>query len=209
MKDTLKRIGKIISSAIFTILMLLIILIIAYILRIKYLESNDRLGEVKINFYTILTQSMYPTIKAGDIVITYKEDNNVYAPGDIITFISTSNVSNGVTITHKITDVSMLNGTYYYQTKGDNNNTVDPSPVPADNVIGRVIFRIPKAGFIQQFLVTKLGWLIVIVLPCLGIVIYDIMKIFKLAFKKKNKKLDDPRTLEAKKKLDEVINDEE
>ena len=32
------------------------------------LSSNDRLGEVRLNFYTILTQSMYPTIKAGDVV---------------------------------------------------------------------------------------------------------------------------------------------
>ena len=42
----------------------------------------------------------------------------------------------------------------------------------------RVVFRIPKAGYIQQFLLSKFGWVSVILIPCLGVVVYDILKIF-------------------------------
>ena len=209
MKKVFNRISKIISSALFVILMLIIALIIIYIVRIKVLAGSGRLGEVRTNFYTILTQSMYPKIEAGDIIITYKNDDNVYNVGDIITFVSSSSASNGITITHRVIEVSTLNGEYYYRTKGDNNNTADSTPVKANNVIGRVVFRIPKAGYIQQFLVSRTGWIVAIVLPCVGIVIYDILKIFRLAGKKKKIKIAGDVSIEAKAKLKEVLKHED
>ncbi len=184
MKKGLDRIAKIISSSIFFVLIILIALILFYLVYVRVLTSQNRLDEVKLNFYTILTQSMYPTIKAGDIVITYKNENDIYEVGDIITFVSTSNITNGVTITHRVKEVYQVNGVYSYKTQGDANNTADSSSVLSSNVIGRVVFRIPKAGYIQQFLVTSTGWIVAIVLPCLGIIIYDIIKIFKVLKKR-------------------------
>ncbi len=208
MKKIFERIGKIISSAIFVILMMLIVIILVYIVRIKFLASNSRLGEVRTNFYTILTQSMYPTIKAGDIVVTYKDKDNNYNTGDIITF--TTNGSS-ITVTHRITEIYEVNGKRTYRTKGDNNNTADMTTIPAENVIGRVVFRIPKAGYIQQFMVTKTGWIVVVVIPCLGIVIYDILKMFKVAAKKKKQKklVETDDVINIKKKLNEVIEEDE
>ena len=208
MKKIFERIGKIISSAIFVILMMLIVIILVYIVRIKFLASNSRLGEVRTNFYTILTQSMYPTIKAGDIVVTYKDKDNNYNTGDIITF--TTNGSS-ITVTHRITEIYEVNGKRTYRTKGDNNNTDDMTTIPAENVIGRVVFRIPKAGYIQQFMVTKTGWIVVVVIPCLGIVIYDILKMFRVAAKKKKQKklVETDDVINMKKKLNEVIEEDE
>ena len=76
------------------------VFLLIYVVRVKILANNNDLGEVKLNFYTILSPSMYPTIKPGDIIVTYKED--AYYKGDIITFVSSSNISNGKTITHRI-----------------------------------------------------------------------------------------------------------
>ena len=78
MKDILNKILKAISGFIFAILVLIIIAILFYVVRINYLAAHDRLGEIRTNFYTILTQSMHPTIKAGDIVVTYREDEDKY-----------------------------------------------------------------------------------------------------------------------------------
>ncbi len=208
MKNVINRILKIISSAIFVVLVLLIILILAYIVRVNVLANNDKLGDVRVNFYTILTQSMYPTIKAGDIVITYKEDQNKYNTGDVITFISEKN--GGITITHRVQEVFKVNDEYSYKTKGDNNNTADSEITSGKNVLGKVLLKIPKAGYIQQFLVSKTGWIVAVILPCLGVVIYDIMRMFKMVVKKRKKvTLDDERTKDARKKLNEVVKDEE
>lgn len=207
MRDIVNRIMKIISSAIFVVLVLLIILIVFYIVRVNFLASNDRLGEVKINFYTILTQSMYPTIKAGDVVITYKEDNNKYNDGDVITFVSEQN--GGITITHRVDEVYNVNDSYSYKTKGDNNNAPDNEITSGDNVLGKVVVKIPKVGYIQQFLVSKTGWIVAVILPCLGIVIYDILKLFKHTARKGSQLIKrDKRTEKARKKLKEVVDDD-
>lgn len=208
MKNLINRIFKIISSAVFVILLMLIILIVFYIFRVNFLADNDKLGDVKVNFYTILTQSMYPTIKAGDIVITYKNDDNKYNNGDVITFISDQN--GGITVTHRIKEVFSVNENYSYKTKGDNNNAADNEVISGDNVLGKVVLKIPKAGYIQQFLVSKTGWVIAVLLPCLGIVIYDILKLFRITAKKGRQIVKgDKRTKEARDRLKEVIIDEQ
>ena len=182
-KKKLKLISKIISSTLFIILLFIMVFLLVYVVRVKILANNKDLGEVKLNFYTILSPSMYPTIKPGDIIITYKED--AYFKGDVITFVSTSSISSGKTITHRIySDPIEMNGKMQYTTKGDNNPTPDSAPVNEDNVLGKVLFKIPKAGYIQQFLLSKFGWVSVILIPCLGVVVYDILKIFKIASKK-------------------------
>lgn len=201
------RIMKIISSAIFVVLMIIIALIIIYIVRVNFLASNDKLGEVRLNFYTILTQSMYPTIKAGDVVITYKDVNGKYNPGDVITFVSKQN--GNITITHRITEAVNLNNAYSYKTKGDNNNSADTEVIPGENVLGKVVVKIPKAGYIQQFLVSKTGWIVAVILPCAGIVIYDVIKLFKFTARKgRNLVSKDERTEKARKKLKDVIDDD-
>lgn len=186
----INKILKIISTIVFAFLCLLVILILVYVGRIAYLTSQNRIGEIRINLYTILTQSMHPKIKAGDIIVTYRNDDNKYKKGDVITFVSSSEVTGGVTITHRIKKVVKQDGILFYETKGDNNNAADASYVPASNVFGKVIVTIPKMGTLQQFLVTKTGWVVAIVLPSLAIIIYDILKMFKAVVPKKKIKDD-------------------
>lgn len=207
MKEIINRILKIISSAIFVILIILVILILLYIVRVKFLASQGELGQVRTNFYTILTQSMHPSIKAGDVVITYKSDAKNYNKGDVITFVSQAN--GNITITHRINEVFTVNNEYSYQTKGDNNNAPDREIISSDDVLGKVILKIPKAGYIQQFMVSKFGWIVAIVLPCLGIIIYDIIKLFKVTARKSVTLIKkNQETEEARRRLREAIYDD-
>ena len=186
MKNFLKKLSKIISNILFWILMGVIILLVFYIVTIKVYAKQNRLDEIKFNMYTILTTSMEKTIMAGDVVVDYKNKDNIYELGDIITFYS--NRGNGqITITH-------------------NNNTADTHYVSQDDVIGKVIFVIPKVGFIQEFILSKVGWIVVIVIPCVGIVVYDLLKVLKIAFNKKKQPKLSKKKLKAKEELDKYLN---
>ena len=88
MKNFLKKLSKIISNILFWILMGVIILLVFYIVTIKIYAKQNRLDEIKFNMYTILTTSMEKTIMAGDVVVDYKNKDNIYELGDIITFYS-------------------------------------------------------------------------------------------------------------------------
>lgn len=119
---------------------------------------------------------MVPTIKVEDAVVIQRKEQNELKKGDIITFTSNDPRYSGLTITHRIVGVEKSkDNKVYYRTKGDNNNTEDSSLVPYDNINGKVILRIPKIGYIQYALTSSYGIVFLVVIPCLGIVIYDII----------------------------------
>ena len=84
-------------------------------------------------------------------------------------------------VTHRVMEVKKTESGYKYKTKGDNNLSPDSAYAEYNNVIGKVILRVPQLGRVQHFLGTQGGWLVVIVIPALFIIISDIMKIFKLS----------------------------
>ena len=125
---------------------------------------------------------MEPNVKVYDVVVDLNVFNqNDIKKGDIITFVSNSNVSKGLTVTHRVVDIiSNEDGTKSYITKGDNNLKADQATVNINDVLGKVLFKIPQLGRVQFLIADKFGWLLVILIPSLGVIIYDFIKLFRL-----------------------------
>ena len=132
---------------------------------------------------------MVPEIMPNDVVITKKKSAEELQVGDIITFVTSDPRLSNIIVTHRIKNkyYDSITGKYTYQTKGDANNTEDFTLAEDKNVIGKVIFKIPKIGYIQQILATKGGLIIVVLIPCLAILSYDIVKLGRNIGKKKKK----------------------
>lgn len=121
--------------------------------------------------YVIITQSMVPTIMVNDAVLVKRSTSDELDIGDVITFKSSDQRYQGLTITHRIVGAQMLsNGDIVYRTKGDNNRIEDASLVVENSIYGRVILKLPKFGYIQQFLKTPIGFLLCIMLPIILII---------------------------------------
>ena len=130
--------------------------------------------------YVIVSGSMEPIIKIKDAIITRRIDNaDEIAVGDVITYRSMDEAFYGILITHRVVDIRNENGKTIYVMKGDNNETVDRSPIEFGQITGKVIMRVPKIGYIKYFLVSSYGWIIAIVVPSFGIIAYDILKLIK------------------------------
>ena len=129
---------------------------------------------------------MLPSIQIKDIVVTKKVAEEELEIGDIITFISPDPRFGGISVTHRIIDkyYDESSGSYSYRTQGDNNNVADSALVPNNNILGKVILKIPKLGYLQDILSSKGGLIIVVLIPCLVILSYDIMKLLKKAGQK-------------------------
>lgn len=166
----------------YSILIILVLVGVGFAAYSVDLVHNIRNGETKyplLNAYIIVTPSMVPTIKVEDAIIVMRKEPEELKKKDIITFTSSDPRYSGLTITHRIVGIEkMSNGELYYRTKGDNNNVEDATLVPASSVYGKVILKIPKIGYLQYILMQAYGWVILVVVPCLGIVIYDMYKIF-------------------------------
>ena len=200
--QTIKFITGILSWIILIILVIIAAFLLYYFVSTKVYAQKGEAYKPAFSLYTILTQSMQPNINPYDVIVdvAVKNPEDIQV-GDIITFVSTSSLTKGMTITHRVYDIKQENGEYMYYTKGDDNLGPDALPAPYSNVLGKVLFHIPQLGRIQSFLSTKGGWLIVVVVPAVIIIILDILKIFRLQTAKNQ--VDVALTMEKDKKLKE------
>ena len=180
-ENPIRYIISVLSYAIFIFLMLIGATLLLYIADIKIRAAKGDYSAPKFNAYVVLSGSMIPAIQIKDIVVTKKIPEEKLQIGDIITFISPDPRFGGISVTHRIIEklYDESKGIYTYKTQGDANNVADTVPVPNDNILGKVILKIPKLGYLQELLSSKGGLIIVVLLPCLAILSYDIMKIIK------------------------------
>ena len=199
-----KFISGILSWVIMVILVIIAMFLLYYFISVRIYAQKGEQYKPAFALYTILSPSMVPNIKVYDVIV----DVNVKNPeeikeGDIITFISTSSLTKGMTITHRVVQVKQEDGHYSYVTKGDANLSPDASPAPFESVQGKVLFHIPQLGRVQEFLGTKGGWLLVVVLPALYIIISDVLKIFRLkGVKKEVSSIEQKESIENQKELE-------
>lgn len=95
--------------------------------------------------FVITTNSMEPSIKHGDAILTKKPKVKDLKEGDIITFNR-----NNEAITHRILRVDEEEENYYYVTKGDNNNVEDKQKVKFDDIEGKKVVTFPKLGYVIE-----------------------------------------------------------
>lgn len=128
--------------------------------------------------FTVMSGSMEPTILTGSMIFVMPTDN--YIKGDIISFDKTDNAGVVNTITHRINDVIYSdNGPISFITKGDANNTIDLDYVFKDQIIGKEVFSIPVLGYPISFAKTKVGVILLILIPSLIFVGLEVLKIRK------------------------------
>ena len=182
---TLRKVFHFIATVLmYSICLIMIIVFLVFVVNFIDKQYNLKSGNNKkdlFSAYTIVSPSMVPTINVLDVVVTMRVDNpEDIEKGDIVTFNSTDYRYSGVLVTHRIVDIEKTSsGEYLFTTKGDNNNTQDSSRISFNEIYGRVLFRIPKIGYIQYYLSSVLGWVAIIIVPAVMIIGYDIYKLVK------------------------------
>lgn len=186
----LRFVSSVVSYALFIWLLLIGLTLLAYVADIKIRAAKGDNSPPAYNAYVVLTGSMVPEIMPNDVVITKKREAKDLEENDIITFLSSDPRLSNIIVTHRIKAkyFDVTTNKYTFQTKGDANNTADFTLAEDVNVIGEVIFKIPKLGYIQSILATKGGLIIIVLIPCLAIVSYDIVKLLRNVKKKTFKK---------------------
>lgn len=185
-KNALTYVGKLLSTAVLILLIIIGMFLIYYVIAARVVIKNPEYKPL-FSLYNIATGSMEPNIKVDDVIVNIRvKSPESIKVGDVITFSSTSSISKGLTVTHRVINIIKNDdGSYEYVTKGDFNPSADSATAKYDDIIGKVAIKLPGVGKIQGFIATKMGWFIVVLLPALGVIIYDIIKIAKLVYNKK------------------------
>lgn len=132
----------------------------------------------------VLTDSMYPEIESGDLIICKRKAPEEVKVGDIICFFDPA--GNGTsTVTHRVVEITTdENGGLAWVTKGDANNAEDQAKVPADQLVGVYSIRIAGVGNVAMFMQTTQGLIICVICPIILFVAYDIIR--RRLYEKKN-----------------------
>lgn len=162
---------KILNIILKVILTFIIIFLLFFIVRATVFKKYDIFG---YRFYIIMSGSMEPDIRTGDMIITKESDN--YKIGDVIAFKDANFVT-----AHRIVEISTEDGEKIFKTKGDNNNTADRNLVKSQQIKGKIVNKIPKVG--KAVLYLKTHWIILVLLIGVIIIVY-LVRI--LLFNRKN-----------------------
>ena len=121
--------------------------------------------------FMVLSGSMEPTINIGDIVITHKQIN--YFKNDTITFYGPENR----VVTHRVALIKEQDGDTIIITKGDANRSIDSDTITPSKIIGKVIFIVPKLGFVVSFSRTIPGLVLLIFVPAVALISSELLKL--------------------------------
>lgn len=185
-KIMIKVLDKVLKCVLCVIFVMLLINII-----FNLITNNE---EMKYNAFIIVSESMEPNIKVGDIILEKRVNEEELKKEDIITY-----KQDGKNITHRIVNIEVKDNITLYTTKGDNNKIEDEKKIVYGDIRGKVIAKI---SFIGNFILNNFLQKIVLITLAICIIIYrEIIKIEKRKKKRRMKKeLEDELYFEKKKK---------
>lgn len=156
----LKKLWKLFTGAVFTVLILFILILAASFLPLP--------GNFKA--FVVQSGSMEPTVKTGSLIFVKPAQS--YEVGDII------NMVNGKSsVTHRIVTKKTENGTTVFETKGDANEEADVELTPQSKVFGKMLFGLPYAGYPVAYAKTQKGFLLLVIIPSVIIIYEELRKL--------------------------------
>lgn len=164
-----------------------IIIILLYNIILVLISCVNKIDDISVfgyKAYRITTDSMAPSINAGDVTIVKKVQEEKLQVGDVITFQQQAKV-----ITHRITNIEEQDGKKVYTTKGDNNNLEDNEKIEYASIEGKNVLTIPKLGYIINMLENQIVFLLIILI-LLILLFFKIEKNEKIENRREKKKIE-------------------
>jgi len=155
-KKSKNKFASFITNALILIGVLIIVSNIYLLVKAKNSDKLPSLFGYKLLIE--LSDSMNDTIKTGDLLIIKDVKSSDILVGDILSYRGEKNKI----ITHRVTGLIIRDEKYYFETKGDNNDSKDLDLVPGKSIEGVMVHRIKSLGFIFSFLNTMTGKVVIV-----------------------------------------------
>jgi len=176
------KIGSIVFKVIIFIVM------IGFILSVCLQRfSNNKLSIFNYRMFTVISGSMEPKYKIGDVLLAKEIAPEKIKVGDTISYLGNVNSFKDKVVTHQVVGIDKIDGKYYFHTKGLANLVEDPL-VSADQLYGKVIYKSVIISLIYKIVSTNVGFYLFIIIPILYIISSEIIStLLDKEEKKRNK----------------------
>ena len=166
------------------------IIIIAFIL-IVYLQrfSDNKISFFNYRMFTVVSSSMDPMYKIGDVLLAKKTGFEDIKVGDSISYMGEKGDVKNKIVTHQVIKIEKSEeGKFLFRTKGIGNLIEDPI-VNENQVYGKVVYKTIILSTIYRIVSTNLGFYLCIVVPLIVIIGYEIFSTMMEKEDKKRKKI--------------------
>jgi signal peptidase len=126
---------------------------------------------------TVMSGSMSPTIRTGDAVVAKPVAATLLRPGDVATFKDPEGTAR--LITHRVLAVAVKDGRVHVTTRGDANNTTESWDTAATGSVGRVVYRIPRIGFLLVPAASPFARLLLVALPVVLLGVLVLIRVWR------------------------------
>lgn len=190
--------------------------IMGYQFRIVVTESMEKCDETDVSDFKIKSIPLRSMIFVETVPKDPAEAKEWYGNlnvGDVLTFKYV--YSTQVTITHRIIDIQPNGEGFTIKLTGDNKSSVDNQGVQIINtneaatspnyVVGKVVGQTKVLGFILSIMKEPIGLIFTIIVPCVIVIIMEIIKIVSTINADKKKKEEEEK-IKKNKEIEELRN---
>ena len=203
MKKTLKILGNVLFYA-------AVLFVLSF--AVMSIVSKKNNGVAKVAGYApvvVLTDSMVgenpDSFNPGDIIfIKTVKDYSSLNIGDVISFYDKSN-GKIIVNSHRITDIKTLqDGRILFETQGDKYDQPDALLKETTDIIGVYTGKLEKVGNAILWMQSSIGFFIIVVLPSLGFLLYELIRFLKILMEEKLLKQQEEESDEIKRLKEEL-----
>jgi len=172
-KEKLKRLFGIIKGIINTVIVLVILAFVLIVCLQRF--SDNKISFLNYRIFTVVTGSMEPKYKIGDVLIAKEKDPSEIKVGDAISYLASRGEIKNNVITHEVVNITKdENGKYLFHSKGLANLVEDPI-VHEEQLFGVVVYKTKLLSYIRKIISTDIGMLLFIIIPILYIIISEMI----------------------------------
>ena len=172
-KETFKKIFRIVKGVI-NVIIVLFVMSFALIICLQRFSDN-KISFLNYRIFNVVTGSMEPKYKVGDILIAKKKDPSEIKIGDAISYLAYAGEIKNNVVTHEVVNISKdENGDYLFHSKGISNLVEDPV-VHEEQIFGVVVYRTKILSFVRKMINTDIGMLLFVIIPVLYIIVSEMI----------------------------------
>ena len=158
-KKVLKYIFKAIQILVYVVLALFVFVVVLQ----RF--SDNKISFFNYRMFTVISESMAPKYKVGDILVSKEVDPSKIKVGDVISYKGTSGSFQDKIITHQVTEINKnSSGKYVFHAKGLANIIEDPL-VYEDQLYGVVVYKTKILSLIYKIIATPVGFILFVLIP--------------------------------------------
>lgn len=132
--------------------------------------SNNEISFFKYRMFTVVTGSMEPEYKVGEVLISKEVDVKDIEVGDDVSYLGKSGSFKGKVVTHRVEKIDKdVDGKLVFHTKGIANLAFDPI-VYEEQIYGVIVHEAKILSFVYKYVGTPNGMFIFVVIPILYVI---------------------------------------